>query len=89
MGLFDVDIKKKDDHLRIKWQLSKIDIPLDEIKDIIEDEQHEGLERTGFQIGQPFRSTHRVVIHTAAETYVLHTSKAGTKSQILSYMNES
>ncbi|BCB04039.1 SunI/YnzG family protein [Bacillus sp. KH172YL63] len=83
----EVKVSKKESSLQIKWQLSKIDIPLSEIKEVSSDDTYGGEEKNAIRIGFPYGHTDRIVIKTGAETYILFTSDGGMKGKILSYMN--
>ncbi|RKQ14418.1 hypothetical protein D8M05_13305 [Oceanobacillus bengalensis] len=85
--MFEVKVSKINENIRIEWQLSKIDIPLSNICDVVNDDTYGGEEKSAFRIGNPYGHTDRVVIKTKAETYILYTSIGGLKDRILSYMD--
>jgi hypothetical protein len=88
MELFELRVNEKDGILQIKWQLSKIEIPLIEIMSVENDDTYGGQEKSAIRIGNPYGHTDRVVIKTKAETYILFTSIGGLREKILSYKNE-
>ncbi|CAN7518671.1 SunI/YnzG family protein [Rossellomorea sp. LjRoot5] len=85
----EVKVLRNNENLRIKWQLSQIDIPLSEIKDVTMDDTYGGEDKKAIRIGLPYGHTDRVVIKTRSETYILYTSNDGLKDKILSFMEAS
>jgi Bacterial PH domain len=85
----EVKVSRNNENLRIKWQLSQIDIALSEIKDVTMDDTYGGEDHKAFRIGFPYGHTDRVVIKTHSETYILYTSNGGLKDKILSFMEAS
>jgi hypothetical protein len=88
MELFELRVNEKDGILQIKWQLSKIEIPLTEIMSVENDDTYGGEEKSAMRIGNPYGHTDRVVIKTKTETYILFTSIGGLREKILSYKNQ-
>ncbi|WP_270181175.1 SunI/YnzG family protein [Alkalihalobacillus sp. CinArs1] len=86
MHLFEVNVTKKDENLVIKWQLSKIEIPLSEIVEVNYDNTFGGEEKSAIRVGNPYASTDTVVIKTTKDTYILFTNIGGMKERILSYV---
>lgn len=86
MHLFEINVTKKNDCLLIKWQLSKLEIPLTDITEVFYDNTYGGEDKTAFRIGNPYASTDTVVIKTRTETYILFTNIGGMKERILSYI---
>jgi hypothetical protein len=85
MELFELKVTEKDDVLLIRWQLSKIEIPLTDIVSVESDDTYGGKEKSAIRIGNPYGHTDRVVIQTKTETYILFTSIGGLREKILSY----
>jgi Bacterial PH domain len=85
----EVKVSRNNENLRIKWQLSQIDIPLSEIKDVTMDDTYGGEDQKAIRIGLPYGHTDRIVIKTHSETYILFTSNGGLKNKILSFMEAS
>ena len=85
----EVKVSRNNENLRIKWQLSQIDIPLSEIKDVTMDDTYGGEDKKAIRIGLPYGHTDRIVIKTLSETYILYTSNGGLKDKILSFMEAS
>lgn len=83
--MFGINVKKTNDTVIIKWQLSKIDIPASDILDVSLDDTYAGEEKAAIRIGTPYGTTDRVVIKTKTETYILYTTKpTSIKNEILS-----
>ena len=80
-------VSQVNDQLHIKWQLSKIDIPLSEIKEVSNDGTYAGEGKAAIRIGFPYGHTDRVVIKTNKETYIIFTSNGGLKGKIASMLN--
>ena len=85
----DVKVSRNEENLRIKWQLSQIDIPISDIKDVSMDDTYSGEEKKAVRIGLPYGHTDRVVIKTHSETYILYTSNGGMKEKVLSLVEAS
>ncbi|OXS63870.1 PH (Pleckstrin Homology) domain-containing protein [Bacillus sp. V-88] len=85
----EVKVSRNNENLRIKWQLSQIDIPLSQIKDVLMDDTYGGEDMKAIRIGFPYGHTDRVVIKTRSETYILYTSNGGLKDKILSFLEAS
>jgi hypothetical protein len=79
-------VSQVNDQLHIKWQISKIDIPLSEIKEVLNDETYAGEDKAAIRIGYPYGHTDRVVIKTSKETYIIFTSNEGLKEKIVSML---
>jgi hypothetical protein len=88
MELFELKVNEKDGILQIKWQLSKIEIPLTEIMSVENDDTYGGQEKSAIRIGNPYGHTDRVVVKTKTETYILFTSIGGLREKILSYKTD-
>ncbi|MFP3727417.1 hypothetical protein U8V72_19750 [Priestia filamentosa] len=82
-----IKILKEEKSLYIRWQLSKVAIPLSDIVEVLEDDTYGGNEKSAIRIGFPYGNTDRLIIKTKTETYILYTSTGGLKEEILSYVN--
>lgn len=71
--MFDVSVKQVDDQLVIRWQLSKIEIPISQITSVTLDDTYGGCEPSAIRIGYA-RSTERILIRTTHQSYILFTS---------------
>ncbi|UGB33110.1 SunI/YnzG family protein [Metabacillus sp. B2-18] len=76
--MLGLNIKKSNNIVSIKWQLTKVEIPTSEIIDVSE-------EKEAIRIGTPYGTTDRVVIKTTKKTYILYTTNpTSIKNKILS-----
>jgi hypothetical protein len=75
------------ENLVIKWQLTKVEIPISDIIEVTSDDTYGGEDKTAIRIGHPYGTTDRIVVKTKAETYILFTSVGVIKDRIVSYMN--
>ncbi|OEI74470.1 hypothetical protein BG616_09715 [Bacillus subtilis] len=76
--MLGINVEKSNENLIIKWQLSKIEIPIREINDMFLDPNYGGEEKSAVRIGFPYGSTNRVVIKTANNTYIMFTTNAAS-----------
>lgn len=83
--MLGISVKKSNDIVIIKWQLSKVEIPVADILDVCLDDTYGGEEKEAIRIGTPYGTTDRVVIKTKIKTYILYTTNPSTiKNKILS-----
>ncbi|MBD8071420.1 hypothetical protein [Bacillus sp. PS06] len=82
--MFEVSVEKVEDKVIIKWQLSKIEIPISEIVEITEDDTYGGQVKDAIRIGLPYGTADRVVIKTKSDTYILYTSIDAIKLKLQS-----
>ncbi|MBY0202283.1 hypothetical protein SAMN05720606_111175 [Paenibacillus polysaccharolyticus] len=71
--MFDVNVKQVDDQLIIRWQFTKIEIPISQITSVTLDNTYGGSEPSAVRIGYA-RSTERILIRTTHQSYILFTS---------------
>ncbi|PRR89521.1 SunI/YnzG family protein [Bacillus atrophaeus] len=77
--MLGIKVEKSNKNLIINWwQLSKIEIPIEEINDLFLDPNYGGEKKSAVRIGFPYGSTDRVVIKTANSTYILFTTNAAS-----------
>lgn len=82
--MLGINVKKSNDIVIIKWQLSKVEIPVAEILDVGLDDTYGGEEKAAIRIGTPYGNTDRVVIKTKTYTYILYTTNpTSIKNKIL------
>ncbi|PRP53380.1 hypothetical protein ABLL14_00585 [Bacillus halotolerans] len=75
--MIGVKVEKSKENLVINWQLSKIEIPIKEINDVVFlDPNYGGEEKSAVRLGFPYGSTDRVVIKTANNTNISFTTNA-------------
>ncbi|WP_025691173.1 SunI/YnzG family protein [Paenibacillus zanthoxyli] len=85
--MLGIDVKKQNEKLIITWQLTKIEIPIDDIRDVLFDDTYGGEEKSAIRIGAPYGTTDRVVIKTISNTYILFTTNVHSiLSKIKSYL---
>lgn len=79
-NMFTAGIKviKTEDELIIKWQLSEVKIPLEDIIEVIEDETYGGQSPDSIRIGTPYGTTDRIIIRTKQHNYLLFTTNKFT-----------
>ncbi|MBY6088530.1 SunI/YnzG family protein [Priestia flexa] len=82
--MLGIRVKKDNGKLIIKWQLSTIEIPLDEIIEVTEDETYGGKKAEAIRIGTPYATTDRILIRTTKQDYILFSTN---KSAILKQLN--
>lgn len=82
--MFELNVKRSQDKLVIKWQLSKIEIPVSDIIEVSEDDTYGGQVKDAFRIGFPYGTAHRIMIKTKAETYILFTNAEAVKKKVFS-----
>lgn len=74
--MFGIHVKKSEDTVIIKWQLSKVEIPLSDILEVSLDNTYGGEEKESIRIGTPYGTTDRIVIKTKTNTYLLYTTNS-------------
>ena len=83
--MLGIDVIKTTEELIIKWQLTKVNIPLNEIIEVTEDDTYAGVEKNdAIRIGTPYGTTDRILIKTSKQDYVLFTTN---KVSILNKIN--
>ncbi|MDT8861251.1 hypothetical protein N0O92_13495 [Alkalihalobacillus sp. MEB130] len=82
--MFEVKIEQTKDDIVFKWQLSKMNIPITDIVDVTSDDTYAGDKSSVMRIGYPYGTTERIYIKTQKSNYLVFTSKASIKEQIVS-----
>ncbi|MFT9368026.1 hypothetical protein [Paenibacillus polymyxa] len=72
--MLGIDIKKESNNLVITWQLSRIEVSLEDIEDVSFDNTYAGQEKDAIRIGTAYATTDRIVIKTNSKTYILFTT---------------
>lgn len=86
--MFDINVEKWNDKLIIKWQLTKIEIPISDILEVTQDDTYYGGgAKNSIRIGFPNGTADRIVIRTKSDTYVLFTNAGAIKKKVISYVN--
>lgn len=82
--MLGIDVIKTTEELIIKWQLAKVNIPLNEIIEVTEDDTYAGVEKNdAIQLGHLMLQL-IILIKTKKEDYVLFTTN---KVSILNKIN--
>lgn len=72
--MLGIELQKLNVHLVIRWQLTKIKIPVAEITGVTLGDTYAGSEKAAVRIGLPYGTTDRVIIKTTSRTYILFTT---------------
>lgn len=87
--MLGISIKKINDNIIIKWQLSTVTIPITGIVSITKDETYAGEEKSAIRLGIPYATTDRIVIKTIKDTYILFsTNVPSLEKKLTSYLEE-
>ncbi|WP_339259941.1 hypothetical protein MKZ12_08600 [Paenibacillus sp. FSL R5-0713] len=72
--MFGVNVKKIEDKLVIRWQFSKIEIPIAHISSVTLDDTYGGSEPSAIRIGPVNGTSERILIRTVNQSYILFTN---------------
>ncbi|MBD8840197.1 MULTISPECIES: hypothetical protein [unclassified Paenibacillus] len=72
--MFGVNVKKAEDQLVIRWQFSKIEIPIVHITSVTLDDTYGGSEPSAIRIGPVNGTSERILIRTVNQSYILFTN---------------
>ncbi|MEO2260303.1 hypothetical protein ABGV43_25725 [Paenibacillus amylolyticus] len=72
--MFEVNVKKMGDQLVIRWQFSKIEIPIVHITSVTLDDTYGGSEPSAIRIGPVNGTSERILIRTVNQSYILFTN---------------
>ncbi|KAA8754886.1 MULTISPECIES: hypothetical protein [Paenibacillus] len=72
--MFGVNVKKIEDQLVIRWQFSKIEIPIVHITSVTLDDTYGGSEPSAIRIGPVNGTSERILIRTVDQSYILFTN---------------
>lgn len=67
-------MKIVNDKLVVRWLLSKVEIPLRDIRDIWLSEHYSGGGQPSIRLGLPYATTDRVTIRTDSRNYIVYTT---------------
>jgi hypothetical protein len=79
-----IEVNKTDKELIIKWQLTEVSIPFQEIEEVVEDDTYAGEDTSAIRIGAPYGTTDRIYIKTKKQNYILYTTN---KNALLKKIN--
>jgi len=80
--MFGVNVKKMEDQLVIRWQFSKIEIPIVHITSVTLDDTYGGSEPSAIRIGPVNGTSERILIRTVNQSYILFTNSVNLYSNI-------
>ncbi|WP_336760516.1 SunI/YnzG family protein [Paenibacillus sp. USHLN196] len=72
--MFGVNVKKIEDQLVIRWQFSKVEIPISNITSVTLDDTYGGSELSAVRIGAAYGASETILIRTTNQSYILFTS---------------
>ncbi|MEO2204598.1 hypothetical protein ABGV42_12665 [Paenibacillus pabuli] len=72
--MLGVKVEQETDQLIIRWQFSKIRIPITDIQSVTLDDTYGGSEPSATRIGAAYGASETILIRTAHQSYVLFTS---------------
>ncbi|WJM09920.1 hypothetical protein [Paenibacillus sp. PK1-4R] len=72
--MLGVNVKKIEDQLVIRWQFSKIEIPISNITSVTLDDTYGGSELSAVRIGAAYGASETILIRTTNQSYILFTS---------------
>lgn len=72
--MLGISVKKVDSDIVIRWQLTKVIIPISSVLSITTDDTYGGDKKQAIRIGLPYGTTDRVFIITNDNTYILFTT---------------
>lgn len=88
--MLGISVKKIDSEIVIRWQLSKVTIPISEMISVTLDDTYGGNDKQAIKIGTPYGTTDRVVIKTKENTYILFTTNyIAIQEKLNSYIHKS
>ncbi|WP_339314557.1 hypothetical protein [Paenibacillus sp. FSL R10-2734] len=74
--MLGIKVAKSEDNLVIRWQFSKVVIPLADIVALEFDPTYAGSDKTAIRIGMPYGAANRLLIRTKSTNYILFTTNA-------------
>ncbi|MFQ3544459.1 hypothetical protein Q7A53_10240 [Halobacillus rhizosphaerae] len=80
--MLGIKVKEESGSVIISWQLSRVEIPKNEITEVLNDSTYGGEERTAVRIGYPYATTERVVIKTSSQSYILFTNDTSIRNKV-------
>ncbi|MFX3647771.1 MAG: hypothetical protein ACE3K2_28190 [Paenibacillus sp.] len=87
--MFGVNVKKTEDQLVIRWQFSKIEIPIAHIISVTLDDTYGGSEPSAIRIGPVNGTSERILIRTVNQSYILFTSSVNLHNNIQAMLHPS
>ncbi|MCP1183053.1 PH domain-containing protein [Paenibacillus sp. 1781tsa1] len=87
--MFGVNVKKIKDQLVIRWQFSKIEIPISNITSVTLDDTYGGSEPAAIRIGPVNGTSERILIRTVNQSYILFTNSVNLYPNIQAMLHPS
>jgi hypothetical protein len=87
--MFGVNVKKVEDQLVIRWQFSKIEVPITHITSVTLDDTYGGSEPSAIRIGPVNGTSERILIRTVNQSYILFTSSVTLHTNIQAMLHPS
>lgn len=72
--MLGIRVQQVENQLVIRWQLSKIEIPISDIKAVTLDDTYGGSEPSAVRIGAAYGASETILIRTTHQSYILFTS---------------
>ncbi|MFS0857465.1 hypothetical protein [Paenibacillus taichungensis] len=72
--MLGIKVQQVENQLIIRWQLSKIEIPISDIKAVTLDDTYGGSEPSAVRIGAAYGASETILIRTTNQPYILFTS---------------
>lgn len=72
--MLGIKVQQVENQLIIRWQLSKIEIPIPDIKAVTLDDTYGGSEPSAVRIGAAYGASETILIRTTYQSYILFTS---------------
>ncbi|MGC5770899.1 hypothetical protein [Paenibacillus pabuli] len=80
--MLGIKVQQIENQLIIRWQLSKIEIPISDIRAVTLDDTYGGSEPSAVRIGAAYGASERIFIRTTKQSYILFTSNEALFSKI-------
>ncbi|WP_405155949.1 hypothetical protein [Paenibacillus sp. FSL K6-0108] len=72
--MLGIKVEQIEHHLVIRWQFSKIEIPISDIRAVTLDDTYGGSEPSAVRIGAAYGASETILIRTTHQSYILFTS---------------
>lgn len=86
--MFGIKVQQVKNQLIVRWQLSKIEIPIADIKAVTLDDTYGGSETSAIRIGTAYGTSERILIRTTKQSYILFTSNENLFSKISALVSD-
>ncbi|MFC9707417.1 hypothetical protein ACFTRD_04575 [Paenibacillus sp. NPDC056933] len=72
--MLGIKVQQVENQLIIRWQLSKIEFPISDIRAVTLDDTYGGSEPSAVRIGAAYGASETILIRTTNQSYILFTS---------------